>query len=321
MKGTEVKSLIDDSIRGVRVLLAGDLMLDRYWRGKVSRMSPEAPVPVLSEVGEISSLGGAANVAMNLLGFGAQLTLTGSVGRDGVGTELLRLLSENGISSEHIVVDEGRHTTVKTRIIANGQQLARVDNESTTPISEILLEGLKNEVSRLAENHDVVLISDYAKGFLTPDFIKTLIDAGRRSRLPVIIDPKGNDFTKYRGANLLTPNEAEARIGARFLGCDSEDLETIGKFLLSSLDLEALLLTRGENGMLIFEGHDSPCELAATARQVFDVTGAGDTVVAAMAAGMGSGLSVREAARLANWSAGKVVELSGTTAFRLDFVL
>jgi len=283
-------------------------------------MSPEAPVPVLSDVAEIASLGGAANVAMNLLGFGAQLTLTGSVGRDEVGTELLQLLSENRISAENIVVDEGRCTTVKTRIIANGQQLARVDSENTTPIPKALLESLKNEIPRLVENHDVVLISDYAKGFLTLDLIKSLIDAGRLNRLPVIIDPKGSDFTKYSGASLLTPNEAEARTGAKFLGCDSEDLETIGKFLVNSLDLEALLLTRGEHGMLIFEGDDAPCELSATARQVFDVTGAGDTVVAAMAAAMGRGLPVRDAARLANWSAGKVVELSGTTAFCLELL-
>ncbi len=289
------------------MLVVGDVMLDRYWFGEVSRISPEAPVPVVLVEKEDQRLGGAANVAWNCTELGARTRLLSVIGTDEPGERLAGLLKQHGIAAS-LHRDPKLDTTQKLRVIGRKQQLLRIDFEKP-PSSEALGAKLA-EFRRALADCDVVILSDYGKGGLT--HIAEMIRAARRARKRVLVDPKGDDYSRYKGASIITPNKAELReVVGRW--SDERDLRTRAQALRGKLGLEALLLTRGEEGMTLF-GKKKTMNVAAQAREVFDVTGAGDTVIAALAVMLAAGAGLESAVRVANRAAGIVVGKLGTAA-------
>ncbi len=305
---------IVDRFEGRRLLVVGDVILDRFIWGHVKRISPEAPVPVV-EVERISDhLGGAANVAVNLARLGARVSLLGVVGSDAAGRKVVRKLGELGIEASGVVLDESRATTLKSRVIAQHQQVCRTDRENREPLNEgpldRLLESLADSV-KLAEG---VILSDYAKGVVGSELTREVIERARASGKFVSVDPKGTDFAKYRGATVITPNQAEFEAAAEGdLPADRADWPAAADSLMERTAVEALLVTRGEMGMSLYQGEDSH-SIRASAREVFDVTGAGDTVISVFSLSVVSGGSFHEAAVLANLAAGIVVAKLGTAS-------
>jgi rfaE bifunctional protein kinase chain/domain len=293
----------------VKVLIVGDVMLDRYCWGSVNRISPEAPVPVVNLDKTEVTLGGAANVAANVVGLGAKALLVGVIGKDSEAELFPKILQEKRISYENLVAMENRPTTVKTRIVAHNQHIVRIDQEKTEPLSNEASIKVLDKIEQIFDQANIVIISDYAKGLLTDKIIQRLITLGREQNKPIFVDPKGKDYTKYRGATLLTPNKKEA-----FQATEIENIEQAGQILINKLDLSALLITQGEDGMTLFDKTDKSLKLNALARTVYDVTGAGDTVIATLAVAFASGFDLAYSANLANIAAGFVVEKVGTTA-------
>jgi rfaE bifunctional protein kinase chain/domain len=294
------------AVAQARVLVVGDVMLDRYWFGEVDRISPEAPVPVVRVARREDRLGGAANVARNVAALGAHATLLGLIGCDEPGESIRVLAKDAGIATELIAAGD-QPTTLKMRVLGRQQQLMRVDFESEA--GDDSLDRLDALVSRHIANHDVVVFSDYAKGALKR--VSGMIALARAAGLMVLVDPKGDDYDRYRGASLVTPNRSEMQdaVGK----WDTEDaLNERAQKLLRTLDLEALLVTRSEQGMTLFtqSGRD---HVAAQAHEVFDVSGAGDTVLATLAVTRGAGLSWADAMYWANRAGGIVVGKLGTS--------
>ena len=295
-----------------RVLVVGDAMLDRYWFGAVERISPEAPVPVVRVSREEERLGGAANVALNVKTLGAQCTLLTVVGDDEPARSLRRLLEAQGITTV-LGSDPKLYTIVKLRVIGRSQQLIRVDFENQ-PEHEVLQQMLA-DYERVLPDHDAVLFSDYGKGGLT--HIPRMIELARAAGKPVLVDPKGSDYSRYKGATTLTPNRAEL---AQVVGSwrDEADLHRRAHALREELGLDGLVLTRSEEGMSLFEktadGQPTHFQVPAQAREVFDVTGAGDTVIATLAALLACGMSLRDAVPLANRAGSIVVGKFGTAS-------
>ena len=297
----------------VRVLVVGDVMLDRYWWGSVSRISPEAPVPVVSLESTTLAAGGAANVASNVAGLGANPFLIGITGDDPEASDLPSVFAEKGILDFELKAIPGRKTTVKTRIVAHNQQMARIDQETIDEIASADAVKMIERLERRLEEIDVVVISDYGKGFLTREILSSLILAAREMGKPVLVDPKGKDYSKYQGATMLTPNKREAAKACGIEPASGDLVETAKQKLLIDLDLDSLLITLGEDGMTLLQKDAKAANLSATARNVYDVTGAGDTVIATLAVAIGSGMDTFEAAKVANLAAGIVVERVGTT--------
>jgi len=309
---------ITENFSKVKVLIVGDIMLDRYWWGSVSRISPEAPVPVVT-LDKTSLLpGGAANVAANIAGLGAKPYLVGVVGEDREAKIFYEVLREANISSSYLVPLKYRQTTVKTRIVAHNQHVVRIDQESTRVLSKEEEQVIFKKIETIIDEVNIVIISDYAKGLITEKLAERLITKAVSLQKKILVDPKGKNYSKYRGATLLTPNQKEA-IQATNLDDDEENsIEKSGNILLESLSVEALLITRGEKGMTLFQKNKEIAHMKAFARKVYDVTGAGDTVIAVLAVMLASGADFKEAARIANISAGLVVEQIGTTAISLE---
>lgn len=294
------------------ILVIGDLMVDRYILGKVKRISPEAPVPVIEVSEENLLLGGAANVANNILSLGGKVFITGTIGRDEMGRVLIHNLREKGVNTEGIVVEEDRPTTVKTRVIAHNQQVVRFDREIKSDISpktsSLILEYVK---SRLPEIKAIIL-SDYCKGVITQDLIKKLLKL-TGSNVFIAVDPKVGHFDYYRGVSFMTPNINEASFGSGIEIIDERTLIKAGKLLLKKLTCEAVLITRGEEGMTLFERENGQVTHIPTfAREVYDVTGAGDTVISTFTLCYSAGAEMRDAAVFANHAAGVVVGELGT---------
>ena len=288
-----------------RVLVVGDAMLDRYWFGDVERISPEAPVPVVRVRCTEERLGGAANVARNIVAVGAQARLLTVVGDDDAGRSIVRLLEASDIHG-HLHTDPRLATTVKVRVIGRQQQIVRVDFE-TAPEAEVLAAHL-DEYTRLLPECDVVLLSDYGKGGLA--HIARMIELARAAARPVLVDPKGDDYSRYAGATLVTPNRAELReVIGRW--SSEADLEQRVQRLRTRLGVQAILLTRSEEGMTLFTD-EATWSVPAQAREVYDVSGAGDTVIAVMAVMMAAGRPLHEAVRVANRAGGIVVGKLGT---------
>ena len=297
--------LSKERLAQAKVLVVGDVMLDRYWYGAVDRISPEAPVPVVRITREENRLGGCANVAFNAVSVGAQASLLSVVGDDEASHLLQDLIAKSGITP-YFGRDAQLKTTVKLRIIGRQQQLLRVDFENT-PQNEVL-SSQTQQFMQLLPDHPVVLFSDYGKGGLA--HITDMIAAARKANKTVLIDPKGSDFSRYAGASCITPNRAELQqvVG----GWNSEEeLSTKAHNLRKQLQLDAVLLTRSEEGMTLFDAQGA-AHIAAQAREVFDVTGAGDTVIATLAALVAAGMSLREAMPWANRAGGVVVGKFGT---------
>lgn len=298
-------TIAKEQLAKARVLVVGDVMLDRYWYGAVDRISPEAPVPVVRITREEERSGGAANVAYNVVTLGAQASLLTVVGDDEASHKLEALLAQTGIHT-HFGRDADLKTTIKLRVIGRQQQLLRLDFENT-PKSEVLATQTAT-FEALLPQHSAVLFSDYGKGGLA--HVSDMIARARAQGKPILIDPKGSDFSRYQHASIITPNKAELQ---QVIGpwSSEDELHTKVQQLRQQLHLQAVLLTRSEEGMTLFDA-EGPLHVSAQAREVFDVTGAGDTVIATMASLVAAGLSMRQALPLANRAGGLVVGKFGT---------
>jgi len=295
------------------ILVVGDLMLDRYVWGRVERISPEAPVPVVEVVKESVHLGGAANVAYNLAVLKARPLLLGVVGGDEAGDRLVEELHRQKISGEGIVRDKGRATTIKTRIIAHNQQVCRTDREDKTPLSQGAVGQIRGAYQTLLEQAKGIIISDYAKGALSAVLVMDLIQEAREAKKFVAVDPKAGDFSVYRGASIVTPNKKEAVRASGVEIMDEPSFIQAGEKLLEVTAADYLLITRGEEGMTLFEGKEHS-HIPTVAQEVFDVSGAGDTVIASLTLAVAARASIRDAAILANHAAGVAVGKLGTAA-------
>lgn len=300
-----------DRIAKCRILVVGDVMLDRYWHGEVARISPEAPVPVVHIQREENRLGGAANVALNVRTLGARVSLLSMVGADGAALSLRQLLGTHGIDAE-LGEDPVMETIVKLRVIGRSQQMLRIDFEKE-PDHEVLA-GMLERFEALLPLHDAVLFSDYGKGGLA--HIPRMIRLAREAGKPVLIDPKGSDWARYRGASVITPNRAElAQVVGSWSG--ETQLHEKAQELRQKLDLQALLVTRSEEGMTLFEA-GRVSSVPANAREVADVTGAGDTVIATLALMVACGLDLPQAMDWANRAGGLVVAKFGTASITCE---
>lgn len=295
-----------------KIVVVGDIMMDRFIWGKVSRISPEAPVPVVVVEKETFLFGGAANVVHNIHALGGEALLCGVVGEDEMGQRFLEDLAHAGLETRGVLVEKGRQTTMKTRIIAHHQQVVRIDRESTDYLKPSTSRGLSDLLKEHLKEYHAVILSDYGKGLLTRGLIHSTIRRAREARRFVLVDPKLKNFPFYRGARVVTPNTAEASSASGMPITDLESLKKAGRVLMRKLKCDALVITRGEEGMAIFESHQEPFLVPTVAKEVYDVTGAGDTVIATMALALASGADVREAATLANYAAGIVVGKMGT---------
>ena len=296
----------------IKVLVIGDIMMDRFIWGKVSRISPEAHVPVVVVEKETFLLGGAANVVNNIHSLGGRVTLCGVVGDDEMGQRIIKELTEMGIGIDGVFVEQGRQTTVKTRVVAHQQQLVRIDRETTDPTKGATLGNLSGFLKVNISGFDGIILSDYGKGLLTGDLIRTAIRRAKDARKLIMVDPKMNNFFSYKGATVVTPNTAEASAALGIPITDLSSLRKVGKVLLRRLRCDVLIITRGDEGMAVFEPHREPFLVPTVAKEVFDVTGAGDTVIGTMTLALGAGAQVIDAARLANYAAGIVVGKVGT---------
>lgn len=309
---------ISDIIQGfsrLKIYVLGDLMLDRYLFGEVKRISPEAPVQVLKVSAEKVSPGGAANVANNVKSLGASVAVFGVTGGDRDGETLIDLLTRIGIDTKGIVLDSGRPTTTKTRLIAESQQIARVDVEETAPISNEVKNRIMEKITNSIEEDPPhgIIISDYAKGIIREDLSKEVIDLARRKEIFVCVDPKGRDFTKYRGASAVTPNQKETELVCGFPIEDEESLRKAADILIKQTDADGVLITRGKNGISFYiKGKGDIKTVSSEAREIFDVTGAGDTVTSVFTLSYILSKSWEDSVKIANKAAGIVVGRIGT---------
>ena len=294
-----------------RVLIVGDVMLDQYWYGNSGRISPEAPVPIVHIRDDEMRAGGASNVALNVTALGAQVTLLGMTGNDTNADKLEKILGNQKVDC-HFLKHHTHDTALKLRVIAQHQQMIRLDFEDD--FSEVDKSALTTQFSELLENSDIVIFSDYNKGTLSE--VNSLIQLAKHKNIPSIVDPKGDNFSKYQGATLITPNWSEFEAIAGSCKNDDEFISK-GEALRKSLDLDALLVTRGEHGMSLIRENSKPFHLPTHAREVFDVTGAGDTVIGTLAAALAAGANIEDAVALANLAAGIVVRKLGTATTSL----
>jgi D-beta-D-heptose 7-phosphate kinase/D-beta-D-heptose 1-phosphate adenosyltransferase len=299
------------NLRDRYVLVLGDVMLDEFVWGDVTRISPEAPVPVVDVRRESMHLGGAANVLANLVALGARGAVVGVVGNDAAGRKLQTGLRDLGVQDQYLLVDESRPSTTKTRIIAHNQLVVRADRESRNPVTGKLEEKIVSCLKDALKQADAFVVSDYDKGVVTPSILREILPVAYE-HVPVLIDPKLRNFNSYRPATLVTPNHLEA-----LRMSDSEDHSDDGshhaaKVIREKLGCDAVLITRGDRGMMLLEGDGQPVYVETAAREVYDVTGAGDTVIATLAAALATGATMFEAATLANHAAGIVVGKVGT---------
>ena len=294
-------------LRGRRVLVVGDLMVDRYVRGDIHRISPEAPVPVLARADEHFVLGGAANVAHNLARLGARVQCVGVLGRDDAGTRAKAEFARLEVSAAGVVIDPSRPTTLKTRIVAERQQLLRIDREETRPIEGRIEARVGRHAARLAARADAVVLSDYAKGVLTDRVLRVVIDAAARANVPVLVGPKGANFTKYRGATALVANQSEAQAATGVDTREAGGLRRAAERIAAAAGCRAVVITRGGKGAFLFEPPSRTVTVPAEPAEVFDVTGAGDTFLATLALARAAGADMEASARLANFAAGIAV--------------
>jgi len=308
----------------VKLLVVGDIMMDRSILGKVSRISPEAPVPVIIAEKEDFNLGGAANVAHNIRSLGGIVSLCGVVGDDENGQKLYKKMIEKGIQTQGIFFEPGRQTTVKTRIIAHHphyQQLVRVDRETTDRLNISTSRNLNKFLKDKIMDFDGIIISDYGKGVITRKLSQTIIQKAKRFKKFILVDPKPKNFSFYRGATVITPNAKEAGDASGVPVTDLTSLKKAGRILLNKSKCAVLIITQGEEGMTIFESSQNSFPVPTVAKDVYDVTGAGDTVIGTLALAWGAGANIKEAAMLANYAAGIVVGKMGTaTATREELI-
>ena len=301
-----------ERLKQTQILCVGDLMLDHYVYGRVERISPEAPVPVIHIEREERTLGGAGNVLRNLHSLGVATCFVSVTGTDPAGLEVARMVAGLGSAEAHVLAERGRVTTLKTRYVAGTQQLLRADQESVSPLPEELRVDLVKMVADALPHYKVTILSDYAKGVLSGGTAAEIVAVAKALGSIVVVDPKGHDYSIYRGADVLKPNRPELAAATKMPVGTDEEVVKAARSLIAAHGFGALLVSCGKDGMLVVEPEGEPLKLAAEAREVFDVSGAGDTVVSVMAAALGAGANLGDAARLANVAAGIVVGKVGT---------
>lgn len=309
------------ALQSATVLCAGDVMLDRFVYGDVDRISPEGPIPVLRIRREAAMLGGAGNVVRNLVGLGAAATFLTCVGDDAPGREVATLIDALPGVDPVLQVAPGRQTTIKTRFVAGNQQLLRADEETLAPVADLALDRLLGEAAGQMARSGALVLSDYGKGVLPPRVARGLIEAARAAGVPVVVDPKGADWERYRGATVVTPNRKELAEAAGLPTGSDAEIIAAARALIDRCGLDTILVTRSQEGMTLVPRDGEPRHLPAQAREVYDVSGAGDTVVATVAAALACGADLEEAARLANVAAGIVVGKVGTAAVAVEELL
>ena len=312
MDRTAVETLFAHSAE-IRCLVVGDLMLDEYLWGRADRISPEAPVQVVDVIREELRLGGAGNVVHNLAALGAHVSVCSVVGDDQNGRELLGQFCHHHIDTSAIFIDPVRRTSRKTRVVAAHQQIVRIDRESREALPEAVEQQLCLWIAGHASEYNVIVLSDYNKGVLTPPVIASAVSAAAAAGIAILVDPKGTDFSRYSGATLLTPNRKEAEAASGISITDAASLARAADVIMAATGLRHLLITRSEEGMSLFSKGGGIVHIPTVAREVFDVSGAGDTVLAALAVGIASGFGMAESARLANVAAGIAVGKLGTS--------
>lgn len=301
---------IINRFKGKNILVIGDIILDHYIWGRVSRISPEAPVPVVEVTRESFLLGGAANVANNIVSLGGGASVIGINGQDIAGEGLMNILRDKGVNCDGIFT-ENRPTTVKTRVIAHNQQVVRFDREDKKYVDGKILKGILGYINSVLFKYDAVIVSDYQKGMISQELIRDIVKKAKPKELFIAVDPKVGHFDFYKGVSLITPNVMEASSGSNIEIRDDKTLLKAGGSLLKKLSCKAVLITRGEQGMSLFE-KNKVTHIPTVARKVYDVTGAGDTVISAFTLASASGANMEEAAVIANHAAGIVVAEVGT---------
>jgi D-beta-D-heptose 7-phosphate kinase/D-beta-D-heptose 1-phosphate adenosyltransferase len=304
-----------------KVLCVGDLMLDRFVYGSVERVSPEAPIPVVSVERELAMLGGAGNVVRNLVALGAETCFISVIGDDPAGREVIQLVGAEPRIEPHLLIEPKRRTTIKTRFVAGSQQLLRADRETIAPIGAPIAAQLLQRAEEALRDHGVMILSDYGKGVLSPQAIETLITAARATGVKVVVDPKGRDYARYAGATLLTPNRRELMDAVGLPTGTDDEVVAAARALLERCAIDAVVVTRSQDGMSLIERGGRVEHLTARAQQVYDVSGAGDTVVATLAAALSGGVALPDACRLANVAAGIVVGKRGTAVTEADEIV
>ena len=303
-----------------KILVIGDLILDKFLYGTVSRISPEAPVPVVDVTKETFMPGGAGNVTNNISSLGAKALLAGVIGNDSSGETLTSGLKTRNINTDGIIIDEARPTTIKTRVIAHHQQIVRYDRESREKLSPGALSKMIDYVACAAQAADAIMISDYGKGVITSDLLKKVIPLANKKGIPITVDPKIEHFLQYKNITTMTPNLNEAIQGMRLSKKISteQEIKELGSKILKTLSSKSVIITLGERGMAIFEKSKPPVLIPTRAKEVYDVTGAGDTVIAVLTMCLASGAPLKEAAEIANYAAGVVVAKLGTATVTIE---
>lgn len=315
------KNLFLDKIQkfvNKRVLVVGDIMLDEYLWGGVERISPEAPVPVVSVEKETKMPGGATNVVNNLLGLKAKVYITGVIGNDDSGKYLKRYFNKNIADLNGLIIEPARPTTLKTRIIAHNQQVVRVDKESIDPIKSKTVRDIIKYVKKVIKQIDGIVISDYGKGVIVPDLIKEIISLANKNDKVIAVDPKIEHFFQYRNVTLITPNHFEAEKALNIKIKTQDDVFKAGREIMKKLNLSSLFITQSKDGMTVFQKNKNPIHSPTHAKKVYDVTGAGDTVISTAVMALVASCTYEEAAALANYAAGIVVGEVGTTIITLS---
>ncbi len=310
-----------DKFAMARVLVIGDIIMDRYFWGDVSRISPEAPVPVVQVKQETRMLGGAANVIHNMATLGAKPVLCGVVGEDRTGKKILDMITGMGLMTDGIVVEQDRPTSIKTRVVAHSQQVVRFDRESVAKIRPESMERLLEFIEKRLDKIDAIVVSDYGKGVISKPLMKGLRDlvgSGSGRSIITAVDPKTGNFEYYQGVDVITPNHHEAGAYCGFEITDEETLMLAGRQMLDQLNCRSVLITRGKDGLTLFENRGEVTHIPTVAKKVFDVTGAGDTVIGTFSLGLASGMDLKSAAVLSNLAAGIVVGEVGTSAVTAD---
>jgi len=320
LKTDEVKKILTRFSRA-KILVVGDLILDEFIWGKADRISPEAPVPVVWAQSQSFMPGGASNVANNMASLGAHVSLCGVVGDDKNGNILMNKLRESGIDCTGVVVDTLRPTTVKTRIIAAHQQMVRVDWEHIAPLSKEDINKVTELIRQKLDDIDALVIEDYGKGMISPHLLKSIVSLARKHKKIITVDPKVEHFSYYRGVTAMTPNEKEASAGSGIKITSDADVDRAGWRLLKKLNCGAVVVTLGDKGMKVFEEKRSVFHIPTVAQEVFDVSGAGDTVISVFTLALSCGLPIREAAELSNIAAGIVVGKVGVAVVTKEEVL
>jgi rfaE bifunctional protein kinase chain/domain len=307
-----------NKFKNVKALVIGDLMIDEYLWGSVDRISPEAPVPVVCVNKESHTLGGAGNVINNLVAMGADVFAVGTAGTGKAGSMIFQKLEELGIKTDGIISEPQRPTTRKTRVIASNQQVLRIDKEMKRSITAKTLEKLIKIVESKISDTNLVIISDYDKGLVTSELVNQTVLLAKKYNVLTLADPKSLNFSKYENVSILTPNKKEASLAANMDIISDKDLALAGRKIMKKVKLERLLITCGKDGMVLFEEGEDPYTIESKARQVFDVSGAGDTVISLIGLGLAIGASFKQSAILANIAAGIVVAKVGTATATIE---